>query len=162
VKSRKNTNTPPFEYHHDSMSLKDEFFHEFRRLIPDGSTVLEFGSGKGTEYLIELGYDMFSVEENEHFCNLYHDQYIHAPVVDGWYDTNVLLPALENINYDVIIIDGPAHGERKNIMKILDKLDTTVPIFVDDMDRNEDRELFGLISGKDRKTFDHGNFGYII
>ena len=69
---------------------------------------------------------------------------------------------LKKIKYDVIIVDGPAQGERKKIMEILDELDTTVPIFIDDMNRKEDRELFGLISGKDRKTFDYDDYGYII
>ena len=158
----KNNNEPPFEYHHDSMSLKGNFFGHFGRVVEPGSTVLEFGSGKGTENLVKLGYNVFSVEEHEHFCGLYHEQYIHAPIVDGWYDHLFLLPALKQIKYDAIIIDGPANGDRRNIMKILDKLDTTVPIFIDDMNRKEDRELFGLISGKDRKTFDYGDYGYII
>ena len=93
---------------------------------------------------------------------MYHEQYIHAPIVDGWYDKKIVLDFVKKIKYDAIIVDGPAQGERKKIMEILDELDTTVPIFIDDMNRKEDRELFGFISGKDRKTFDHGDYGYII
>ena len=78
----KNNDSQPFEYHHDSMSLKGNFFGHFGRVVEPGSTVLEFGSGKGTENLVKLGYNVFSVEENERFCGLYHEQYIHAPIVD--------------------------------------------------------------------------------
>ena len=53
-------------------------------------------------------------------------------------------------------------GPCKVLSPILDELDTTVPIFIDDMNRKEDRELLGLISGKDRKTFDYDDYGYII
>mgnify|MGYP003118838942 FL=1 len=162
MQSIKNNDNPPFEYHHDSMSLKGNFFGHFGRVVEPGSTVLEFGSGKGTENLVKLGYNVFSVEEHERFCSLYHEQYIHAPIVNGWYDKKIVLDAIKKIKYDVIIVDGPAQGERKKIMEILDELDTTVPIFIDDMNRKEDRELFGLISGKYRKTFDHGDYGYII
>ena len=79
-------------------------------------------------------------------------------------NTSVSVVCITNkkIKYDVIIVDGPAQGDRRKIMEILDELDTTVPIFIDDMNRKEDRELFGLISGKYRKTFDHGDYGYII
>jgi len=162
MQSMKNNDNPPFEYHHDSMSLKGTFFGHFGRVVEPGSTVLEFGSGKGTENLVKLGYNVFSVEEHERFCSLYHEQYIHAPIVNGWYDKKIVLDAIKKIKYDVIIVDGPAQGDRRKIMEILDELDTTVPIFIDDMNRKKDRELFGLISGKYRKTFDHGVYGYII
>ena len=162
MQSIKNNDNPPFEYHHDSMSLKGTFFGHFGRVVEPGSTVLEFGSGKGTENLVKLGYNVFSVEEHERFCSLYHEQYIHAPIVNGWYDKKIVLDAIKKIKYDVIIVDGPAQGDRRKIMEILDELDTTVPIFIDDMNRKKDRELFGLISGKYRKTFDHGVYGYII
>ena len=60
MQSIKNNDNPPFEYHHDSMSLKGNFFGHFGRVVEPGSTVLEFGSVKGTENLFTLGYIFFS------------------------------------------------------------------------------------------------------
>tara|TARA_R110000796_G_scaffold164114_1_gene281044 strand:+ start:211 stop:699 length:489 start_codon:yes stop_codon:yes gene_type:complete len=161
MRIKKMKNNPPFEYKHDAMSMKQQFFEYFTRVVEPGSIVLEFGSGKGTENLVKLGYNVFSIEEHKHFCGLYHDQYIHAPIVDGWYDKKIVLKAIKKMKYAAIIVDGPAQGDRRKIMEILNKLDNTVPLFIDDIDRKEDQELFALLSGKTRNTYNYGNFGYM-
>ena len=109
--------------------------------IPQGSTVLEFGSGTGSH---ELGkfYKMHCVEHDEQWLNKFDNlQYYHAPIVDGWYDTSVLekLPT----DYDLLIIDGPPGGiGRGGIVNHLDRLNLNVPIVIDDVERKAEYDVY--------------------
>lgn len=111
--------------------------------LPAGKTILELGSGMGTAELIKL-WNVYSVEENQQWVNAYHQQYIHAPIVDDWYDKKALL-ALPS-SYDLLLVDGPAYGTRNEMNKYLNDLKFYTSgcklVVFDDVDRTMDMTCY--------------------
>lgn len=109
--------------------------------IPQGSKVLEFGSGTGSH---ELGkyYQMHCVEHDEQWLDKFNNiKYYHGPIVDGWYDTSILskLP----MDYELLLIDGPPGGiGRGGIVDYLGSLNLNVPIVIDDIERKPEYDLY--------------------
>lgn len=100
--------------------------------LPLGSTILELGSGVGTEHLAAR-YKVFSVEHNEKWVGKFSSTYIHAPIVDGWYDISKLQDLPE---HDLLLIDGPPGAIGRNkFAEHLDLFCLDVPIVVDDVQR---------------------------
>ena len=86
----------------NSDELQDWIFNN----LPEGSKILEFGSGTGTIKLAEQ-YEVTSVEDNEEWLYLAPDStYIYAPLVNDWYDWQAL-EILQDETFEAIIIDGP-------------------------------------------------------
>lgn len=117
------------------------------RLVPQGSTVLELGSGDGTAALVER-YTVYSVEDEEAWVGHCEGAtYIHAPFTSpegnlpGWYDVEALRQGLPE-TYDLLLIDGPAgHKGRDGILHHLDLFRTDVPIVVDDTVRSHEADI---------------------
>lgn len=105
-----------------------------------GSSILELGSGAGSQALVEHGYDVRSVEHDMSFVGKYPDpQYIYAPIVNSWYDTTPLM-ALRP--YDLLIVDGPPGAVgRGGMLEHLELFDVSKPIIVDDVSRRPEQEL---------------------
>ena len=133
-------------------------------LLPIDSTILELGSGIGTE-LLNIRYNMISIEEDKDFINKHPSTYIYAPLrrldknkssqigeAHSWYDWEIIDRELNGKNpktYDLILIDGPAHaGGRGGLYENLHLFDTTKPIVFDDIDREDDRMILELIVKK--------------
>lgn len=132
--------------------------------IPAGATVLELGSGAGTETLAE-NFHVFSIEHDPAWIGLYDSTYIYTPYVSGWYCARMLngrLPAM----YEALIIDGPP-GDRFPMARYLDIFDLTAAIFIDDINRHETWLLGQVIAnraGRPLQEFpedDGRKFGYI-
>lgn len=142
-----------------SWSISDDFLKCIVENTPKESCILEFGSGDGTYRLLQEGYKLLSIEQNIKWCGLHHDNYCHCPLVDGWYDMDKLGKFLEGRSYDVILIDGPAAGDR---IKILEScVDLSKTLFVDDLDRPKDRELFNKLK-ENRRFLDKELYGVIF
>ena len=117
------------------------------RLVPEGGTVLELGSGDGTAALVER-YRVYSVEDDEAWVGHCEGAtYIHAPFNDprgkrpGWYDVDALRQGLPE-TYDLLLIDGPAgHKGRDGILHHLDLFRTDVHILVDDTVRTHEADI---------------------
>ena len=133
--------------------------------IKEGSTILEFGSGFGTEVLSKK-YKMISIEQDEEWIGKFDSEYIYSPVENGFYK-------LENLNlpkkYDLLIIDGPTQssGGRKGFLKNMNIFYLDCYILIDDVHRTEEMEVLIEISSKlnrEYKIFDCGNkkFGIIL
>ena len=145
-----------------TMKISDSFFNLIIEHLEKGKTILEFGSGDGTRKLISYGYKVYSVEQNENYCNLHHDNYLHAELNDGWYNNNKVVDFVGGITYDAILIDGPASGDRRKIIDCLGKpFFENVLLFVDDIERKNDRKLFDTLK-QGRKHKDFGTYGMII
>jgi hypothetical protein len=89
--------------------ITKELFEWFLLNIPAGGRVLELGAGHvSTKYLSER-YDVYSVEDKVEFLNIYHNNYIYAPIDPdtSWYAVGCLLKCLPPL-YDCILVDGPA------------------------------------------------------
>jgi len=125
--------------------LSSRFLDFVYNNIPEGSTILEFGSGTSTGKLVDR-YTVFSIEENESYVGLHHDNYLHAEIVDDWYNKKKVIDFISDLQYDAIIVDGPAHGLRKGILDILEYMNLNVPIFIDDLERADDRAVFSVLS----------------
>ena len=73
--------------------------------VPQGSKILEMGSGIGS-HLLGKHYDMHCVEHDTRWLNKYDNiTYYHAPLENRWYKRDIVeeLPK----DYDVLLIDGP-------------------------------------------------------
>ena len=81
-------------------------FDWIRQNLPDGSKILEFGSGTGT---IELAkhYQVTSIEDLSEWMDVAKDaEYIYAPLKNNWYDWTPL-EVLRDKTFDLILVDGP-------------------------------------------------------
>jgi len=147
-------------------SLREPMIESIISELEKGKTILEFGSGKGTRALIELGYKVFSIEESEDYWDLYHDNYLHCPLVGDSYEnrcypTEEVFNFASNIEYDAILVDGPANGNRCNLITLFSLLRTdNVIIFVDDIERSSDRQFFNAIK-EGREFQDFERYGVI-
>lgn len=128
-------------------ALPEEAFSWIRENFPNGSTIVELGSGRGTIELCRF-YNMYSIEQDEKWLNLANSNYIHAPLKDymnnlpgttGWYDDR-LFNSLPD-HYDLLIIDGPVGINRINILNFIDRFKTEIPILIDDTHRAPDRKM---------------------
>lgn len=116
--------------------------------IPFGSTILELGSGKSTIDLAE-NYKVYSIEHNKKWLNLSSkSHYIYAPIVDGWYNAEILEKEIPE-KYDLIIVDGPpAQIGRMGFYNNLHLFNTAIPILFDDIERPVEKELLEKVSEK--------------
>lgn len=134
--------------------------------IPKGSTILELGSGYGTE-ILSKSYKIYSIEQNEDWLYKFDSNYIYAPIKDGFYSRD----CLENIpkNYDLLIIDGPtkSSGGRLGMIDNIDLFNLDCAILVDDVHREDELKLLVTISEIVKRDYiiifcDNKKFGVII
>jgi len=128
---------------------------ELRSLVEPGATILELGTGDGTPILAET-YNVISIEDQPEW-HVGASRLIHVPLVDcrelqlpdsfwkhfkatTWYDVDILKTALEGLSYDALIVDGPGSARNRAAMSHFYKelFDTSVPVIVDDIHRNQD------------------------
>lgn len=128
-------------------SLGKETFEWIESHIEPGGRILEFGSGRGTERL-SRNYSVTSIEHDEAWLNRFDSNYVHAPIVNDWYDVNVLMKAIRG-PYDLIIVDGPP-GKigRSGVIRHFNRLGLQCgcPVIVDDAERKGEAELSRRLS----------------
>jgi len=126
-------------------SIDRALFDAILEILPKGKTMLELGSGFATGELVKH-YTVYSVEHDEKFLDVHHDNYIHAPLVHHkevkgytdnlWYDREVLRKEIPKLDYDLLLVDGPQY-HRVGFLKSLGFFDLTVPLIFDDVDRTQ-------------------------
>lgn len=114
--------------------------------VPRGRAIVELGSGDGTTKALCHDYELHSVEHNAKWVHRYPTRYIHARLVNGWYDPKPLKDKLPS-EYDLLIIDGPPCNDRRNIIKFFDLFRQDVPIILDDIERNGEIEILDFLRG---------------
>jgi hypothetical protein len=130
--------------------------------LPKGKTILELGSGWGSGQLIKH-WNVWSVEDKKKWFQMYNQQSVLCPIVDGWYDTDLLGYFLRDLDYDLLLVDGP-YLNRQGIVTNLHLFDTTVPILFDDIKRQEGLEIMKAVSKKIDRPYSvywGGKFGVI-
>lgn len=132
-------------------AIEQECFDYIRQILPEGSTVLELGSGGGTEELSKY-YKVISIEQDINYIGKYNSTYIHAPLkqYEGipypWFDVDVLKRELPKHFYDIILVDAPVAGMQRPTARhgfhyFIDLFNTdNIPIVFDDVNRDGDYE----------------------
>lgn len=144
-------------------SVSEDLFNFVREVLPEGSTMLELGSGKASSCFSEF-YTVYSIEHDRKWLNRYNTNYIYAPIKNRWYSVDVLKNKLPK-NYDLILIDGPP-GKigRSGFLKHLELFNIDAIMIFDDLHRAAERNLFEKVAqllsrpyftkiGSDGKTF---------
>jgi len=134
----------------ESWMLPAEAIEYIVEFCSENTTVLEFGSGHGSQLLAEH-VDLYSVEHDDSWIDVTSSTYIFAPITknpfsekygqSGWYDLEAVE---ENWPQGVgfVVIDGPpGFIGRFGILSILHKLQSVPAILVDDVDRPDERRL---------------------
>lgn len=149
----------------------DKFFFEYiLKHFPDGSTMIELGSGRVTEEFAKH-YNVYSIEHNAEWVGKFNSNYIHAPIKDygnyQWYDRDKIKKSLPE-KYDFILIDGPPkkYG-RMGFFDNIDLFNPNVPMLFDDTHRRSEKKLIKRVAkhlDKPFKSYRHkilGGFGVI-
>ena len=139
-------------------------FEEILKLIPKGSEVIELGAGKCSTLAFSQVYKLTSIEHNLEWCNLYPNvNYIHAPLVNGWYDLKVLKGRLPAKNKQkLIFIDG---SNREGILKNLHLFNKKATFMVHDTYRPAEHEFSIKLAkalGREVRFFNTGDYFSII
>lgn len=136
-------------------NLTNKAWKLIRQLVKDGQTILELGSGFTTSMLIKY-YTVYSIEDNPQWVGKYGSNYIYAPILKysdgypppnipglkklnqkrqvGWYNPKIIKEALDEINYNFILIDGPkARIGRGGFFLHIDIFNNEVPMLFDDI-----------------------------
>jgi hypothetical protein len=181
-------------------AIQESCFNLIKRILPEGKTILELGSGHGTNALSKH-YNMISIENQPEWVGVYNSHYIEAPIKfyshtqiktvglfleveeytapnlpgdspegiiplqKGWYDYKILSEKLKDLTYDLILIDGPngAIG-RGGFLKHLDLFNTDVPIVIDDICREPEKQLMIKLSETINRPYKELDYytGYIL
>lgn len=127
-----------------NMAISGNFVELINDTLPKDSTILEFGSGRGTQKLAET-FNMLSIEEDSDWIGRYDSEYVHAEIKDDWYDIDKVNEFLKNKTYNAILIDGPAKGNRNKVVELISsgklEIDSDVYIFIDDTEREDGQNL---------------------
>ena len=97
----------------DEWTLGFNALTQLTRRLPAGATVVELGSGESSRCLVELGFKVYAVEQDEEFIGKHEGvNYIYAPIdpETQWYDLDSVKAGLPD-TFSALIIDGP-NGDR--------------------------------------------------
>lgn len=111
-------------------------FEYIKKLIPQGATVIELGAGYISTREFSKIYDLYSVEHQEEYLNHFDNvNYIHAPIVDGWYDRSKLNFPKE---HSMVFIDGAC---REGILDNMDLFNENATFIIHDTYREKEVDL---------------------
>jgi hypothetical protein len=129
-------------------------------LLPEGKTILEFGSGYISTAAFSSRYNVISIDQDKEYQNKFEGvTYIHAPLVDGWFDPFEIHSKLQH-TYDLIFIDAPSGtGNRSGFLAHMAMFKLTVPIIVHDTYRQAEIDLALDIAKVLRKKAEFFNKG---
>lgn len=125
----------------DSWSISPKVHQWMARHLPSDAQVLELGGGHASAALHELFPNAITVEHDERWTRMLRHQKvhtIHAPLERGWYS---MTPELEQAlaTADVVVVDGPPGGLRKNGPRHLHRIKDGAWVLYDDSQRPDVR-----------------------
>ena len=146
-------------------AITEQLFITILSMLPVGATILELGSGTGTQELSRY-YRVHSIEHDPEWLDKSSAHYIHAPLIDDyWYDSALLAEALNSLSYDLLLIDGPPQHRRAGIIDHFDLFIHDIPIIFDDIVRDEDAYVMSKIAAELKRTprvYLHGPKGFAV
>lgn len=137
-------------------SISFDFYKLLIDLLPKGKTILELGSGQGTDELLKR-WNVISIEHDPKFAMIkrkgkYKHKMIYAPIKFqniegfsdeiGWYDTNILNKELYHKKYNLILVDGPTGIFGRGGFLVNIRLFKDVPIVIDDLHIDKYKDMF--------------------
>lgn len=128
--------------------ITQNLFDVVNRLFPpkEYPRFLENGSGVGTKAWVGAGYAVTSVEHAEKWLSSVNgSNYIHAPLVDEYYDRQIVKDVIGCEVFDIWLLDGPP-GNLSNRVVICDVIEDSTffepRIFiVDDCHREDGKQI---------------------
>lgn len=134
-------------------SIDKKTYNYIRRVLPEGSTILELGSGEVTDILAR-DYTMYSVEHDIEWMDKYNSTYLYAPLCEHkaiknhehtrWYSADILKPKLQGIKYDLLLVDGPPQT-RSGFFKYMAMFDSSAIWLFDDSNRGPERAVLNSV-----------------
>jgi len=96
------------------------------------NVVVELGAGLCSTEAFSKFYEVYSVEDNPNFINLFENvNYILSPIKNYWYDREIVLDNLPK-KIDLVFVDGPSgSGNRNGLLDNLDLFENCSFIFHD-------------------------------
>ena len=150
-------------------SISIELFNWILNNLPEGSIILELGSGSGTVELAKH-YKVYSIEHDAKWAGLAGGStYIHAPLVEydgySWYDIDQIKELMPK-EYDLILVDGPPGTiGREGFLHNIGLFKTDIPIIIDDSNRPAEAKMRDALVEKFNKkveTFSGAGKGFSI
>jgi len=144
----------------DDWSITKECFDNIIEILPFGKTILEIGSGNSTK-ILSIFYNMISIESKKEWMNKYDSKYLYIPFKQmvsekfgktKWLDVDVLKDKLQNIDYDLIIVDAGA--DRIGIYDNIHIFKIDIPIIFDDTMNDQYLKCAELLSIKLNKKIE--------
>jgi len=133
-------------------SISKELFDFIKKILPPASKMLELGSGWASEQFSKF-YTVYSIEHDKRWLNKYKTNYIYAPIVNDWYNPNILAQKLPQ-EYNLILVDGPTGTiGRGKFYDYLHLFKTNLIIIFDDIDRPAEYNLMRKVANKLGKNF---------
>jgi hypothetical protein len=120
--------------------LQNDVFDFIASKLIVGNTILEFGSGCGTNKLLK-NYNVMSIEHDfRYILKRKKNHTIHyAPIENNWYNKSVIRRILAKNHFDLLIIDGPPNELRQGILQNLELFQSyNNPVLFDDTNRESD------------------------
>jgi hypothetical protein len=138
----------------NNFAISEEMYAWLEENLPEGSTILEFGSGTGTIELTKR-YTVYSVEQSKEYVGVAPlSTYIHAPLKDEWYDAEIVFDNIPK-DYDLLLVDGPGGSKyRHNMARYWDKLNTDIPMIFDDTHRKYEMRFAEETAERFNKTLE--------
>lgn len=132
--------------------------------------VIEFGSGAGTDRLVEAGFDVFAIKDNHQWIRKSALITLHSEIENRWYNHGSVHEFLSKIfaaeQVGAVIIDGPQGAiGRWGILHHWQTINAAEVILIDDVHRqNEAALVFALASLTNRKIarYEHDNKAFSI
>jgi hypothetical protein len=137
-------------------SISRDLYDYLLDTLPEGKTILELGSGWGTSQLLQH-WNVWSVENNKKWFQMYNPQSVFIPITDGWYDYDQIKYFMHNMmgEYDLLLVDGPYdnRGPLVDNYHLFDH-DPRIPIVFDDIKREEGTEIMKAISKRLNRPYE--------
>jgi hypothetical protein len=138
-----------------------------------GEVFIELGAGIVSIRELSKFYNLYSVEQYQPFCNVYKNvNYIYSPIVNGWYDPEVLRKNLPKKSA-CVLIDGPTkYGpvgtgkeSRALLKQNLDLFDKESMFIFHDTNRKEEKDLaceIAVLLNKEIQHYEEDDYYSVI
>jgi hypothetical protein len=137
-------------------------FEYILKNIPKGSKVIELGSGHCSTPALSWFYELYSIEHNPEFANIYPNvNYLVADNASGWYNRDAVKAFIPK-DHTFVLIDGT---HRAGILKNLDIFNPDAVYMIHDTYRPDEIQLahdLGKALGRVPVFHDKGDYFAII